>query len=75
MLQREVFSFDVFKNQCFSILARLKFIKYIIFFLHIFLKNTKYLELCAKIMKSILSINFKDFIRETFTHQHNECLN
>ncbi len=47
---------------------RLKFIKYIISFLYIFLKNTKYLEFCVKIMKSISLINFKDFIREAFTH-------
>lgn len=68
MLQREVFSFDVFENQRPSILARLKSIKYIIPSLHTFLEDTKYLESCAKIMKSILPINFKDFIREAFTH-------
>lgn len=74
ILQREIFFSDIFENQRFSILARLKFIKYIIFSLYIFLKNTKYLELCIKIIKSILSINFKDFIRKIFIYQHNECL-
>jgi len=74
MLQREVFSSDVFENQRPSILARLKSIKYIIPSLHTFLEDTKYLEPCAKIMKSILPINFKGSIREAFTHQHNGCL-
>jgi len=68
LLQREIFFFDVFDNERFTILLRLQFIKHIILFLYIFLENTKYLESCAKIMKFILSLNFKDFVNDDFTH-------
>jgi len=68
LLQREIFFFDVFDNERLSILLRLQFVKHVIFSLHIFLKNTKYLELDVKIMKFILSLSFKDSLREDFTH-------
>jgi len=68
LLQREIFFFDVFDNERLSILLRLQFVKHVILSLHIFLENTKYLELDVKIMKFILSLSFKDSLREGFTH-------
>lgn len=73
LLQREIFSSDVFDNERPTILLRLQSIKHIIPSLHTFLEDTKYLEPCAKIMKSILPPGFKGSVSDGFTHQHNGC--
>jgi len=73
LLQREIFSSDVFDNERPSILLRLQSVKHVIPSLHTFLEDTKYLEPGAKIMKSILPLSFKGSLREGFTHQHNGC--
>ncbi len=74
LLHREIFSSEAFNEQRSSILSRLQSVKHIIPSLHTFLEDTKYLEPCAKIMKSILPVRFKGSIRQAFTHQHNGCL-
>lgn len=74
LLQREIFSSDIFDDERSTILLRLQSIKHIIPSIHTFLEDTKYLEPCAKIMKSILPLHFKGSVSEGFTHQHNGCL-
>ena len=55
---------------CQGIWYQLNTIIYMIPSLYIFLKNTKYLELCAKIMKCLLSVKFKNSIRQAFRQHH-----
>jgi len=50
---------------------RLGAITYIIPSLYTFLEDTKYLEPCAKIMKSLLPAKFGGSIRQAFRQQHN----
>jgi len=68
LLQQKIFFFDIFNNKQSTILLHLQFIKYIIFSLYIFLKNTKYLKLYIKIIKFIFLLNFKDFVNNNFTY-------
>lgn len=66
LLRREIFSCVRFDDYRISILRRLSELKYLISIIHTFLKDIKYIESCAKIMKSLLSYDFKDFIHQEF---------
>ena len=53
-----------------AIKVSLEEIRYMISSLHTFLKDTKYLEPCAKIVKSLLLVKFKGMICEAFGKNH-----
>jgi len=53
-----------------EIMVSLEKIGYMIPSLHTFLEDTKYLEPCAKIVKSLLPVKFKGTIREAFGKNH-----
>lgn len=72
LLRREIFSCVRFDDHRISILRRLSELKYLISIIHTFLEDTKYIEPCAKIMKSLLSHDFKDSIHQEFVQQHDE---
>lgn len=53
-----------------EIQVRLERLRYMIPSLHTFLEDTKYLEPCAKIVKTLLPAKFKKSIREAFRQKH-----
>ena len=53
-----------------QIWCHLNMISHMISSLYTFLKNIKYLELCAKIMKCLLLVKFKGSICQAFRQQH-----
>ena len=47
-------------------------IKIIILFIYTFLENTKYLKICVKIFKVLLSKSLKKTVHQNFQKLHNE---
>lgn len=69
--------FDFFSNilnvnQRRTIFKHIISIRIIISFIFTFLKNTKYLEICVKILKFLISKPFKKTIHQNFEKLHNE---
>ena len=71
MAKREIFPFVSSQSLRTRIMAELRAINFIIPSLHTFLEDTKYMEPCAQIMKSILPYKFRGTIQQGFDKSHN----
>lgn len=58
------------RQQRLDIFRRLSVISYLIFSLYIFIKDTKHIESFVKIMKRLLLLRFKEFVRQAFERLH-----
>ncbi|KAI4228466.1 MAG: hypothetical protein L6R40_008131 [Gallowayella cf. fulva] len=71
MTHRELFPSVSSQHLRANILARLRNIKHLIPTIHTFLEDTKYLEPCVQIMKSLLPHSYRGTIHEGFSQLHN----
>ena len=59
-------------NQRRAIFTRIMLFKTIISFIFTFFENTKYLELCVKILKTLISKSIKKTLHQNFQNLHND---
>lgn len=70
--RHDIFSTIQNVNQKNNIWINIMSIDSVIFFIFIFLKNIKHLEICVKILKQLLSSSFQKTIHQTFYRLHND---
>ena len=69
--RQNLFSIVLNVNQRRAVFSRIMSIKIIISFIHTFLENTKYLEICVKILKVLISKPLKGTLHQNFQKLHN----
>ena len=72
LLKENILSAVISLNLQINLLQNLMSVEYIISSIYIFLKNTKYLKSCIRILKNILSTKCKDSVTQTFYTLYNK---
>ena len=74
LLKEDILPAVISLNPQINLLQNLMFIEHIILSIYTFLKDTKYLEPCVRILKDILLIKCKDSLTQAFHILHNRQL-